>query len=288
LTTFIDIVFSLFFLVPGFVIVRIHQTTREFRDLSAFEYTTLSIAQSFLVLVLWILWILLIDSIFRFHLIDNLKELMLLGKHGLFFSPSLAVFFVTSLTAFIVAALFFFNLAWTRLLNKGLRAIGFNRFTEHLTPWEDFQILGQPHWILVEFKDGKSISGKLAFGSHMPFERELVLKRVDQSPVTVYDKDHRIVSYGPDIDMTYINADEIQNIHMIRDKAEEERIHPPTNYVQMAFSLGISTLLIAFFMMLFALRLDGSYPNWPFWIQYFFPVALLAVFWNPRSLARYS
>ena len=288
MTTFIDIVFTLFFLVPGFVIVKVHQTTREFRDLSAFEYTTLSIAQSFLVLVLWILWILLIGSAFKFHLLDNLRELILQGKHDLFFSNSLAVFFVTYLTAFLVAALFLFNMAWTRILNKGLRAIGFKRFTEHLTPWEDFQILGQPHWILVELKDGRSISGKIAFGSHMPFGKELVLKRVDQSPIMVYDKNQNLVEYGHDIEMTYINADEIQNIHMVRDKDAEERLQPVANHMQMVLSLITSIVLIAFFMMLYALRLDASYPNWPLWIQYLFPLALLAIIWNLRSLTRYS
>ena len=288
MTNFIDIVFTLFFLVPGFAVVKIHQSTREFRDLSAFEYTTLSIAQSFLVLLLWILWILFLNKAFGLHLVDDMKRLILKGEHEIFFSSSLAVFLVTYLTAFLVLSLFLFNLAWTRMLNKLLRSLGFNRFTEHLTPWEDFQILGQPHWILVELKDGTSISGKIAFGSHMPFAKELVLKRVDQSSIMVYDKDHKLVNYGPDIEMTYIDANEIRDIHMVKDQNAEEPVRPISRHVITTISLIVSLALVAFFLMLLSLQIDHSYPSWPTWIMWLFPAAVAAVIWNVRSLGVYS
>jgi hypothetical protein len=288
LNNFIDIVFTLFFLVPGFAVVKIHQSTREFRDLSAFEYTTLSIAQSFLVLLVWILWILFLNKMFGLHLVDDLRRLILKGEHELFFSRSLAVFLVTYLTAFLVLTLLLFNLAWTRAPNKLLRALGFSRFTEHLTPWEDFQILGQPHWILIELKDGTSISGKIAFGSHMPFTKELVLKRVDQSPIMVYDKDHKLVDYGQDIEMTYVDANEIRDIHMVKDEKVKEPTRPIRKHIATTISLVVSLALVAFFMMLLSLWIDHSYPGWPPWIMWLFPVAIAAVVWNVKSLGVYS
>ncbi len=287
-TTFIDIVSTIFFLVPGFLIVKIHQSTREFRDLSAFEYTTLSVAQSFMVFLLWVLWILFIGGLFPFHLIEDLKDLVLNGNHALFFTRSLAVFFTTYLTAFLIAALFLYNFAWTRIVNKGLRLIGFKRFTEHLTPWEEFQMLGRPNWILVELKNGRSIAGKLAFASHIPFGKELVLKRVDQSPVMVYDENHELVDYGPEIDMTYVNGDEIRTMHMVRDGEAEKRMRPAGGYTGTLLSLALSTVLIAFCMMAIALRLDSSCPGWLSWIPYASPLALPAVFWNLKSLSRHG
>ena len=140
--------------------------------------------------------------------------------------------------------------------------------------------------MVVELKDGRKVQGKIAFGSHEPFSKELVLSRAEKSPIRVYDPQNDLLNYGRDLELSYIGTDAIQDMHMVKDEAVEQA--KKGNPVLVAASLLSCTAVFAFFMMLFALSLDGSLRAFPSWTQFFAPLTIPLLLWNLKSLGKFS
>lgn len=170
--------------------------------------------------MLWVFvnWLLFIITCSKYRFVNDLQRLIVNQDYAILFSKFTLDFFLTYICCFITFSVIVFNVHWIDLWKKLSRKSGFTRFSYHLTPWEDFHSLNRLNWIAVELKDGRTLLGKPGLISHLPFERELVLKRVKDSPIVVYDKDHRKIEFGPAIDQTYIDISEINAIHAIEDK----------------------------------------------------------------------
>ncbi|MBA7586548.1 hypothetical protein ES708_28550 [subsurface metagenome] len=223
MTSTVNILFTVFLLLPGFLAMKIGQSTKEYRELSAFEFTTISVGYSLLIVIIWIFtnWLLFVITSSRYGFVNDLYKLITKQNYAVLFSKFTIVFFLTYVCCFITFSVIVFNIHWIDLWKKLSRKSGFTRFSYHLTPWEDFHSLNRLNWIAVELKDGRTLIGKPGLISHLPFERELVLKRVKDSPIVVYDKNQKKVEFGPAIDQTYIDISEINAIHAIEDKNVE-------------------------------------------------------------------
>jgi len=290
LITYINIVFTLFLLLPGFISLKIRQSTREYKDLTTFEYTSISIGFSFLIFLLWLLINSIIFSIDNFHtsFINDLKKLIIDQNLDVLFSKFFVIFIITYMCAFLSFSLLMYNLHWIGFWSKILRKFGLTRFSSHLTPWEDFQILSKLDWIIVELKDGRTIVGKLGFGSHLPFDKEIVLKRTDLSPIEIYDKEKKRILYGPDIDLTYINYSDINLIHSTKDKSIEIGFQNIKDYTFVFLSLITSILMILVFFSLISLKIEGNFSH-GFTVDLI--VLLIAIFsciCNLKSLSKFS
>lgn len=246
MTSTVNILFTVFLLLPGFLTLRIRQSTREYRELSAFEFTTISVGYSLLILMLWVFvnWLLFIITSSRYRFVNDLQRLIVNQDYAILFSRFTIDFFLTYVCCFITFSIIVFNVHWIDFWKKLSRKSGFTRFSYHLTPWEDFHSLNRLNWIAVELKDGRTFLGKPGLISHLPFERELVLKRVKDSPIVVYDKDHKKIEFGPAIDQTYIDISEINAIHAIEDKNVEITEPKLKDY----FALFVSLLFFIAFL----------------------------------------
>lgn len=290
MTTYVNIIFTLFLLLPGFISLKIRQSTREYKELSTFEFTSISLGFSFLIFISWIFLNYVISSFdcIAYSFLNNLKQLFIGQKLEILFTRFFAVFIITYACAFIFFSLLIYNIHWLGLWNKILRKLGLTRFSSHLTPWEDFQILSRIDWLLVELKDGRTVVGKLGFGSHLPFDKEIVLKRTDISSIEIYDDQKQPVDYGHEIDLTYINYSDINTIHSIKDKSIEVSPQKIREYIILFISFLLSSALILSFFSLIAIKIDGQI-SYNFYLDVIiFMVTISSVIWNLKSLSKFS
>lgn len=290
MSTYVNILFTIFLLLPGFVALRIQQSTSEYRELSAFEFTTISLGYSFVILAIWILENYSLSTIHRlnYDFFEKLEELLVEKDLEVLFSSFSAVLVLTYLNAFICFALFVFNLHWIGLGRKILRKIGLTRFTAHLTPWEDFQILSRLDWVAIELKDGRTFLGKLGLGSHLPFEKEIVIKRVDKSPVTIYDTNKAKVNVGQEIELSYVKGSEIRAMHTIKDPDIVPTTQKAANYFLVAASLLLAIVALCMLFVLVVLSVGRNLRHSPLLNLLLLPIAAAAVLWNLWCLRKFN
>ena len=277
-------------LLPGFVALRIQQSTSEYRELSAFEFTTTSLGYSFVILAIWILENYSLSAIrpLGYGFFEKLEDLLVGKNLKVLFSSFSAILVLTYLNAFICFALFVFNLHWLGLGRKILRKLGLTRFSAHLTPWEDFQILSRIDWVAVELKDGRTLLGKLGLGSHLPFEKEIVLKRVDKSPVTIYNSSKERVNIGPEIELSYVNGSEISAMHSIKDPGIVPAAQKAGDYFLVAASLLLAIMVLCTLFVLVVLNVGCNLSHSPLLDLVLLPIATAAVLWNLWCLRKFS
>ena len=254
LLSLVNLLISVFFLLPGFLIVKLRSSVSEYKELSAFEYSISSIGYSFILFLSWVGLLVLLDKTpFTFYFISNVRLLLLdfKGNSSLLFSPFIAKILVSYLATLIAFIAIAYNLSWIGFLNLIKRAFDITRFTDHLTPWEDFMILNRYNWLSVELKDGRVFLGKVGIFSHSPFSRQLILKRVKDSPIEIYDAEKKKVQYGPEIDMTYLNIDEVATINAIADKNIQITPIKNSHYVFLFLSLAVFVVLLMFTVAIF-------------------------------------
>jgi len=290
MTTSISVVFSLFLLLPGFIVIKIHQSTREYKTLDTFEYTTQSLAYSLLIFLIWVLSNYFLLKIFgnKYTLFTDLKEIIIKSNFDPIFSKAFGVIILSYLSSFLIVSLFLYNILWINLFYIIFRKIGFTRFSQKLTPWEDFQLISKFDWVSVELKNGKTIIGKLCFGSHSPFEKEIVLKAIKDNPIQVYNLNNELVKFGPEIERTYINYNEISNIHSIIDDTIETTNTGIKNHICLILSLLISIVLIFITFNSISLSFLNCISTFKSWIIILFLLMLLSFYWNLKTLSKYS
>ena len=290
MATYINILFTLFMLLPGFLALRVCNSTKEYRELSTYQYTSISLGFSFIIILLWLLENYIIKSclIIDYDFFENLKNLIVNGKLEPLFTSFISIFLITYINAFTLFSLLAYNCSWLGLFSKFTKVLGLIRFSPHLTPWEDFQILSKYNWIAVELKDGRTIFGKIGFGSHLPFDREIVLKRVDDSSILIFDKENKKVDFGPDIDLSYINYSEITNIHSMKDSGIEIVPHGIKDYSYVLFSLLLSLIFIQLFFTLLILNVDAYFTHSCLIEILLFSLTILSLTFNFKSLSKFS
>ncbi len=286
MVTAINIFFSIIFLLPGFILIKIRHSTSEYRELTIFEYTTTSIGYSLIIFLLWILYQYILESItfFDYEFFIYVERIIISKQYSIIFTGFFTKFILSYLNIVLLFAVFIYNIYWTKVLKKIKHLLGHNRFTDHLTPWEDFLIINQNNWLVIELKDGSSIMGKIGFHSHSPFEKEFVLKRVNETPITIYDKEKVKVNFGPDIDQSFITTEEIKVIHSVID----ENIEPQEISISKYLCILVTYLVFLIFTMLFFSLLILNLcvaKQFSFLINIFLFIPFtLSLFWNMISL----
>lgn len=290
MSTYINILFTLFFLVPGFLALRIRQRTAEYRDLSAFEFTSVSIGYSFIIATIWLVINYILARVFpgEYIFFSQLRAIVVDKDLGILFSPFSGAFLVTYANAFGAFSLTLFAIHWMGLGKKVLQALGLRRFTSRLTPWEDFQILSQMDWVAVELTDGRTFLGKLGIGSHLPFDRELILKRVDKSPVTIYDANHELVELGEEIQYSYVSGSEIRAMHNLKDPEISAVGHPVRQYVLVMLLHILGVLFLSLALSLVVLNVGDYWRHSAAWDGGASVIAVVCVVFSLRSLRRFS
>ncbi len=287
--TYINIIFTILLLLPGFIALKIRQSTSEYKELSTFEYTTTSLGFSFLIFLLWIVlnYIIKIFFIPKYSFFQGLKNIIIKHKIEILFSNFTIFFILTYFISFIIFSLIIYNLHWLGLWHKILRKLDLVRFSPHLTPWEDFQILSKLDWIFVELKDGKSILGKLGFGSHLPFDKEVVLTRTKKSPIQIYEN-QELIDFGHDIEMTYINYSEISAMHSIKDKKIKEAKNSWKDYFSLFISLFLCCVFTVTQLICIIAKID-SYISYSLIFDILGTILIFSILiWNLKSLSRFN
>lgn len=282
--------FTVFFLLPGFIIQKLLHATKEYRDLSVFEYTTFSIGYSIIIFVVWIFYNQLLCSFdyIQYPFIAQLKSFFIDQNSSLLFSEFSVVFFLSYFCCFICIAVVVYTLSWINLWKSITRGLGLVRFSDHLTPWEDFITLNKMNWLSVEMKDGRTVLGKIGLSSHLPFDREIVLKRVDQTPIAIYGSDNKKVNFGPEIEYSYISTSEIKAIHAICDNEILPKAYSFADYFHVALPLIIfvSVSLVTFSLII--LNINNCFKH-SFIIDLAGLVVVITSFlWNVKSLSRFA
>ncbi len=254
------IAYSVLVLLPGFLLLLVRQSTGEYERLSSFEATVVSVGYSVVVFFLFLSLSALLEwmSAERYGAFAIVKDILSLKK----VPPLKARFFLSSLLiyldGFVISALWIYNSHWIGFWKKIRIKLGLHRFTEHLTPWEDFLTLNKFNWLAVELKDGRTLVGKVGAFSHLPFQRQLLLKSVEDknvnSPIIIYDKDRKKVNFGPPVYQSYIPIEEIGTIHSIRD-SKIKTVLP--KYTSSFLSLLCSSVYLIALVILIVINLMG-------------------------------
>ena len=290
MTDYIGIISTLFLLLPGFVVIKIHQSAREYKSLSTFEYTTTSLGYSLLIFLLWIIinYSLSFIGAGNYCLLQDLKEVIISQNYEILFSKSFGAIIFSYLCSFGIVSLILYNILWVNLTYVFFRKLNLTRFSQGLTPWEDFQMISKLDWIIVELKNGKSIVGKLCFWSHSPFGKELVIKRTDSSPIQLYDSNNKNISFGPEIELAYVNIDEISTIYSVKDKgiSVTNRTRSDVLYLILSLSFSIIMILLTFSSIPLMLYKSVHISSWL--ILLFFVLLFIGLVCNFKSLSKYN
>ena len=243
MTTTIGVLTTIFVLLPGFLVLRIRQSTREYRDLGNFQITTVSVAYSVAIFAIWFSVNILLEMITqkRYMFLEHLTQMSKVTDFDLFLSEFTAAMVLLYVGIFCAFGLLVYNFGFISIWFRFLHGVGATRFSQHLTPWEDFLTLNRVNWIAVELKDGRTFIGKIGLFSHLPFKRQIVLTRTSESPVIMYGEDNKKIVFGPEIDQTYVNDDEIRSMHSVVDKTITIETPSPIHYV---FTFGTLVLVV--------------------------------------------
>lgn len=261
LSSAVGILATVFVLLPGFIVVRVQQSTREFREWGTFEFTITSVAFSVVIFLLWVIlsagleW--LTGGAYRFS--GYLKALLIGASPAELVSSQTVASVILYAGSFLAVTLFLYSYQFMGISYRILRALRLNRFSEHLTPWEDFLTLNRLNWIAVEMKDGRTVLGKVGLFSHMPFERQLVLTRTRSSPVAIYDASHKLIKFGPEIANSYVPFENIQAMHAIEDKRIVGKTLSPMDYLFSIETVFFAILWLVFFTCVMAIAVSGTY-----------------------------
>lgn len=282
----IGVASTIILLLPGFMLLLVRQSTGEYERLSNFESTIVSVGYSVVVFSLFVCFGLLLQwtSMGRYGFVGAAKEVVLTRSLPQLKNHLLITSLLVYLNAFAVSSLWVYNSHWIGFWKKIRKWLGLHRFTDHLTPWEDFLTLNKFNWLAVELKDGRTLVGKIGAYSHLPFQRQLLLKGVD-APIVVYDKEHRKVGFGPPIYQSYIPMEEIRTIHSVRD--DKIKVFLP-KYTTCFLSLICSSAYLTLFTVLLGLNLTGAYLHSPMFDILTFLFALLSISLNLSFLSRFS
>lgn len=281
-----SIAYSVLVLLPGFILLLVRQSTGEYERLSSFEATVVSVGYSVIVFFLFLSLSLAMEwmSAGRYEVSNVTKEVLLLRnvpplRPRFFFSS-----FLIYLDGFSITALWIYNSHWIGFWKKIRKRVGLHRFTEHLTPWEDFLTLNKFNWLAVELKDGRTLVGKVGAFSHLPFQRQLLLKGVE-APIVIYNKDRKKEDFGPPVFQTYIPVEEIGVIHSIKD----DKIKPfLPKYTSSFLSLICSSLYVIAFAVLAVINIMGYWAHPVLLDIPVFFLTVLSVLVNLSFLAKFS
>lgn len=287
MNTPISILLTVFFLLPGFLTLKIRQLTSEYKELSMYEYTISSIGYSLILFVFWLFFNYSIKFFFYAEYDFFLKIETIVKTHdwSLLFSNFSLYLLFSYLCVFTCFSLFVFNIHWLKIWKKISRRLGLARFSDHLTPWEDFCILNKYNWISVELNDGRTIVGKIGLVSHLPFEKELVIQSVENSSIEIYDENKKKLDFGPTIAFTYVKFSEIKAIHAsVDDSIEYEKISR-RDYIENSLILFSSLLFIISFFVFLIISIGSQFMFC--FLLLFGVLSIVSLYFNLKKLKRF-
>ena len=162
---------SIFFLIPGYLIVKFLQSIQEAKTLDSFELSIQSLIYSLFITALWLYFSaegnMVIKSVQNYTVRTDISKF-------LYFSfVSKSVFKLTLITmtlAFILGCWRYYGIYWWII--KKLR---FTRLNSYITTWEELADLSKGKWVSVELNNGDTYIGLIHSMTHHPFHRELIL-----------------------------------------------------------------------------------------------------------------
>lgn len=288
-----EVTSAIIVLLPGFLILRVRQRTTEYRELSTFEFTIISLAYSVAVLLTFGGLNLIMQSATKqtYNFSESVVQMVATNASaGLrleyAFSPIGASVIWLYIVCGLVVTFITWNFAWLGIRKKLSRVLGLTRFSDHLTPWEDFFILNRLNWVVVELNDGRSLLGKIGMFSHSPFDRQVMLHSPGPEGIQVYDSDRTLIRVGPNLHHSYIHGDEITAIHSIKDDKAQEFVPTAAHYVKWTMSLVLAGIVLVACGFLPVLNYSSVW-NHTVWLDV---VSLIAacvlIFWNLRVQAK--
>ncbi len=234
---------TVFVLLPGFLILRIQQSTKEYREKGVFESTVVSVGYSLLVVLLWISCNVLTKALTH-GAYSFSQELITLSKAAdiaPFLSYYALSFSIIYVFCFLAIGFLVYDFQYMDIWFRFLHRAGATRFSQHLTPWEDFLAINRYNWIAVELKDGRTLVGKIGLFSQLPFKKQIVLWPGSEPTIAIYgpEPDHKPIDFGPPISQTYISVDEIRAMHAIKDEKISQVVPTAWNYAATFLSLFV-------------------------------------------------
>jgi hypothetical protein len=226
MNSWIGIIGSILLLLPGFLVIKVKQKCQEYARLDTFETTTQSLAYSFGICVIWLIFTYISTIIYQRYDIKNVIINYAENKNvSVLFSKTILI---AIFDYFIVGVMFTFSIFitnWVQLWKYITRRLDLDRYTKHLTPWEDFSMLCKGEWIAIHINDGRSFIGQIEIVSQLPFEKEIIISCGDDQ-IIVYDKNHKKEKYSDKVGYVFIDSKNISTIEIL-DKTREE-IEEPT------------------------------------------------------------
>lgn len=219
LETILKIIPVVVFLLPGYLLIRIRRFIKEYLDEDNFNLTIQSLFFSFLVFAnFFVLLIISIGSIktkqIFFDLIasteTNIGKLILSSNQDIYFL--MTVYFLAFLTLSVATFIWYWqDIGFKTIFNL----IGFTSKTSRLTPWDELLQLSINKYVNVTIKTGEKILGKIAFISHLPYEKELIIGKQAGHPIQIHDSDFNKIKIEGDLEFVYLTDKEITNIQII-------------------------------------------------------------------------
>lgn len=206
-------------LLPGFLVVKARQAAREHARQDNFEATIVSLAFSVVIFGLWTAANAIYERLSPGTYSFTVRFMAWFSGGG----PSNLLVpdsFVAILSYFTTAAMVILAaFAWTWIggPQKAKQGLRLYKFTEHLTPWEDFVQGYRDRWVAARLTDGRTIVGRMGIASHSPFPREIILTSTPDQAVDSYDENHRKENHSLPLDAVYLSADTIRTIEAFAD-----------------------------------------------------------------------
>lgn len=194
---------SAVFLIPGYAIVRVLQTTRESRTADNFELTIRSLMYSLFIAGVWIyvtppgrrLSELLVSG--NLHLATFFKRKAVLGA-------LLWLAGVTTVTGIAAVLIQHHQLYWWFLDKVRLR-----RLNSSITTWEEISDKAQGRWVSIETSSGQKFTGVIAAMTPHPHERSMILTCGPKHPIELHQDGE---STPCDVQYIWFSGDDVKSI----------------------------------------------------------------------------
>jgi len=254
--------------------------------MGVFESTIVSVGYSLLVVLFWLGSNVLVATLTKGAYAFPSEFIALSRATDLsgILSPYTLAFAVIYFACFAAIGFLVYDFQYMDIWFQFLHRTGATRFSQHLTPWEDFLSINRWNWIAVELKDGRTLVGKVGLFSQLPFKKQLVLDSGSDAPISLYGPDLRKIDFGPDISQTYIPFDEIRAMHAIEDKTIKV-VHPTAwNYALTFLTLFLGAGATLYASIASAASITFVWPNATALSFSLFGVAIISLVLNFVSL----
>ncbi len=204
--------FVIVVLLPGFIIIRLKHATRVHAPIDQFESTIQSLSYSVVIVGVWFAANYIYERVSsqRYPFWETDKQILLTGNYAALFNGSISLrhLVFSYFAVFLIVSFGVFIGQWINAPFRIRKSLGFDSFSEQLTPWEDFAVESKLKWVGIDVNDGHTYLGLISRASYVPYDHELVITGYKSDAIKIYYKGQPELHDKPP-DQVYINGTNI-------------------------------------------------------------------------------